>query len=70
MTGQQFYRFRRFINSDGKIHQYGVDAGFLAYQLTESNLDRLIGVGRFISAQLGRANQSRVGVAGGLLYEL
>jgi len=37
---------------------------------TGIDLDRLIGVGRFISAQLGRANQSRVGVAGGLLYEL
>jgi len=39
----------------------GVDTGI--------DLDRLIGVGRFISAQLGHANQSRVGVAGGLPYE-
>jgi len=37
---------------------------------TGIDLDRLIGVGRFISAQLGHANQSRVGVAGGLIYEL
>lgn len=37
---------------------------------TGIDLDRLIGVGRFISAQLGHANQSRVGVAGGLPYEL
>lgn len=40
----------------------GVDTGI--------DLDRLIGVGRFISAQLGHVNQSRVGVAGGLDYEL
>jgi hydroxymethylglutaryl-CoA lyase len=40
----------------------GVDTGI--------NLDRLIGVGRFISAQLGHINQSRVGMAGGLPYEL
>jgi len=40
----------------------GVDTGI--------DLDCLIGVGRFISAQLGHANQSRVGVAGGLNYEL
>ncbi|MEH6358709.1 MAG: hydroxymethylglutaryl-CoA lyase [Pseudomonadales bacterium] len=39
----------------------GVDTGI--------DLDRLIGVGRFISAQLGHVNQSRVGVAGGLPYE-
>jgi len=40
----------------------GVDTGI--------DLDRLIGVGHFISAQLGHANQSRVGVAGGFPYEL
>lgn len=40
----------------------GVDTGI--------DLDRLIGVGRFISAQLGHVNQSRVGVVGGLPYEL
>jgi len=37
---------------------------------TGIDLEGLIGVGRFISAQLGHANQSRVGVAGGLSYEL
>ena len=39
----------------------GVDTGI--------DLDRLINTGRFICAQLGRANQSRVGVAGGFPYE-
>lgn len=39
----------------------GVDTGI--------DLDRLISAGRFICAQLGRVNQSRVGVAGGLSYE-
>ncbi len=39
----------------------GVDTGI--------DLDRLINAGRFICAQLGRANQSRVGVAGGFPYE-
>jgi len=38
----------------------GVDTGV--------DLDRLIETGRFISAQLGHANQSRVGIAGGLPY--
>ena len=40
----------------------GVDTGV--------DLDQLIKAGRFISAQLGRANQSRVGLAGGLSYGL
>lgn len=36
----------------------GIDTGL--------DLDQLIETGRFISAQLGRTNQSRVGIAGGL----
>ncbi len=46
--GQEYWRFRRFINDDGNMGKYGVDVGYLAHQLRPENLDRLISSGGYM----------------------
>lgn len=58
--GQNFWRFRRFINDDGKITQYGVDAQYLSRQLKSSTLDRLTKAGGYqiVYTHLGANEES------------
>lgn len=45
--GLNFWRFRRFINDDGDVSQYGVDVEYLADQIEAKNLDKLFEAGGY-----------------------